>query len=116
VPHVQQAFTWDCGLACVLMVLRTLGLDCCHGIAELEKLCRTTSVWTVDLAYLLHKFSVNFSFFTVTIGANPQYSAETFYRVGIATCCCSNSSDIRCTNVFKITNCDRSNCKKTLIE
>lgn len=80
VPHVQQAFTWDCGLACVLMVLRTLGLDCCHGIAELEKLCRTTSVWTVDLAYLLHKFSVNFSFFTVTIGANPQYSAETFYR------------------------------------
>uniref|UniRef100_A0A452Z8I7 Guanylyl cyclase n=1 Tax=Aegilops tauschii subsp. strangulata TaxID=200361 RepID=A0A452Z8I7_AEGTS len=42
VPHVQQAFTWDCGLACVLMVLRTLGLDCCHGIAELEKLCRTT--------------------------------------------------------------------------
>ncbi|KAI4988762.1 hypothetical protein ZWY2020_036079 [Hordeum vulgare] len=78
-PHVQQAFTWDCGLACVLMVLRTLGLDCCHGIAELE-LCRTTSVWTVDLAYLLHKFSVNFSFFTVTIGANPQYSGETFYR------------------------------------
>ncbi|KAM0871647.1 hypothetical protein ACQ4PT_039240 [Festuca glaucescens] len=80
VPHVQQAFTWDCGLACVLMVLRTLGVDCCDGIAHLEKLCRTTSIWTVDLAYLLHKFSVVFSFFTVTIGANPQYSAETFYR------------------------------------
>jgi len=80
VPHVQQAFTWDCGLACVLMVLRTLGVDCCDGIAHLEKLCSTTSVWTVDLAYLLHKFSVVFSFFTVTIGANPQYSAETFYR------------------------------------
>ncbi|XP_062181243.1 guanylyl cyclase 1-like isoform X3 [Phragmites australis] len=42
VPHVQQAFTWDCGLACVLMVLRTLGIDCCDGIADLEKLCRTT--------------------------------------------------------------------------
>lgn len=62
------------------------------------------SVWTVDLAYLLHKFSVNFSFFTVTIGANPQYSAETFYRVGIATCCCSDSSDICFNNVFKIIN------------
>jgi hypothetical protein len=38
---VQQAFNWDCGLACVLMVLRTLGVDCCDGIAHLEKLCRT---------------------------------------------------------------------------
>ncbi|CAN6328030.1 unnamed protein product [Urochloa humidicola] len=80
VPHVQQAFTWDCGLACVLMVLRTLGVDCCDGIADLERLCRTTSIWTVDLAYLLNKFAVSFSFFTVTLGANPQYSAETFYR------------------------------------
>ncbi|KAK3138606.1 hypothetical protein QOZ80_5AG0371020 [Eleusine coracana subsp. coracana] len=80
VPHVQQAFNWDCGLACVLMVLRTLGNDYCGGIADLEKLCRTTSIWTVDLAYLLNKFSVSFSFLTVTLGANPQYSAETFYR------------------------------------
>nr|CAB3465063.1 unnamed protein product [Digitaria exilis] len=67
VPHVQQAFTWDCGLACVLMVLRTLGVDCCDGIADLERLCRTTRFFS-------------FSFFTVTLGANPQYSAETFYR------------------------------------
>uniref|UniRef100_A0A804PTX5 Uncharacterized protein n=1 Tax=Zea mays TaxID=4577 RepID=A0A804PTX5_MAIZE len=42
VPHVQQAFTWDYGLACVLMVLRTLGIDCCDNIADLERLCRTT--------------------------------------------------------------------------
>ncbi|KAL5647921.1 hypothetical protein ACJX0J_042276, partial [Zea mays] len=80
VPHVQQAFKWDCGLACVLMVLRTLGIDCCDGIADLERLCRTTSIWTVDLAYLLNKFSVSFSFCTVTLGANPQYSVESFYR------------------------------------
>lgn len=80
VPHVQQAFTWDCGLACVLMVLRTLRIDCCDGIANLERLCTTTSIWTVDLAYLLNKFAVSFSFFTVTLGANPQYSAESFYR------------------------------------
>jgi hypothetical protein len=85
VPHVQQAFTWDCGLACVLMVLRTLGIHCCDGIADLERLCRTTSIWTVDLAYLLNKFSVSFSFFTVTLGANPQYSAESFYRVRVLT-------------------------------
>ncbi|AQK43857.1 guanylyl cyclase 1 [Zea mays] len=80
VPHVQQAFTWDYGLACVLMVLRTLGIDCCDGIADLERLCRTTSIWTVDLAYLLNKISVSFPFCTVTLGANPQYSAESFCR------------------------------------
>ncbi|XP_073009737.1 guanylyl cyclase 1 [Typha latifolia] len=79
VPHVRQLFHWDCGLACVLMVLRTLGIDR-YDIHDLEKLCCTTSIWTVDLAYLLHKFSVNFSFFTVTVGVNPNYSAETFYR------------------------------------
>lgn len=39
------------------------------------------SIWTVDLAYLLHKFHVSFSFFTVTVGANPNYSIETFYKV-----------------------------------
>nr|ADJ94125.1 guanylyl cyclase [Hippeastrum hybrid cultivar] len=79
VPHVQQMFSWDCGLACVSMVLMTLSVGD-YDIQQLAELCNTTSIWTVDLAYLLHKFSVNFSFFTVTLGANPNYSAETFYR------------------------------------
>lgn len=34
VPHVQQAYTWDCGLACVLMVLRALGMQQ-HSMATL---------------------------------------------------------------------------------
>ncbi|XP_058109384.1 guanylyl cyclase 1 isoform X2 [Magnolia sinica] len=79
VPHVHQLRNWDCGLACVLMVLRTLGVDHCD-IHSLGKLCSTTSIWTVDLAYLLHKFSVSFSFLTVTLGANPKFSVETFYK------------------------------------
>ncbi|XP_059297415.1 guanylyl cyclase 1-like isoform X2 [Lycium ferocissimum] len=79
VPHINQLHTWDCGLACVLMVLRTLGIKD-GDMQELEELCCTTSIWTVDLAYLLHKFSVNFSYFTVTIGANPSFCVETFYK------------------------------------
>ena len=35
----------------------------------------------MDLAYLLQKYSVSFSFYTVTLGANPNYSVETFYKV-----------------------------------
>jgi hypothetical protein len=38
----SKAFTWDGGLACVLMVLKTLGIDRCDSIADLERLCRTT--------------------------------------------------------------------------
>jgi len=54
------------------------------------------SIWTVDLAYLLNKFSVSFSFFTVTLGANPQYSAESFYRVRVLT-------NYYCTSLLKFT-------------
>ncbi|MQL88291.1 hypothetical protein Taro_020837 [Colocasia esculenta] len=79
VPHIRQLCNWDCGLACVLMVLRTLGISDCN-IHDLEDLCCTTSIWTVDLAYLLKKFSVAFSFFTVTLGANPDFSSEAFYK------------------------------------
>ncbi|XP_058181878.1 guanylyl cyclase 1 isoform X1 [Rhododendron vialii] len=79
VPLINQEHAWDCGLACILMVLRTLGINS-SNIQELEKLCCTTSIWTVDLAYLLHKFSVSFSYFTVTVGANPNFSMETFYK------------------------------------
>ncbi|KAA8539660.1 hypothetical protein F0562_026352 [Nyssa sinensis] len=79
VLHINQLRMWDCGLACVLMVLRTLGINNCD-IQELEELCCTTSIWTVDLAYLLQKFSISFSYFTVTLGANPSFSVETFYK------------------------------------
>ncbi|KAM5556557.1 guanylyl cyclase 1 [Rosa sericea] len=79
VPHINQLYSWDCGLACVLMVFRTVGIDTCD-IQTLAELCCTNSIWTVDLAYLLQKFSISFSYYTVTFGANPNYSGETFYK------------------------------------
>ncbi|KAK1299414.1 hypothetical protein QJS10_CPB14g01678 [Acorus calamus] len=79
VPHVRQLCNWDCGLACVAMVLSALRIEG-GDIHSLREMCNTTSIWTVDLAYLLHKFSVDFSFFTVMLGVNPDFSAETFYK------------------------------------
>lgn len=79
VPHINQIYTWDCGLACVLMVLKTVGVNNLD-IQALAELCCTTSIWTVDLAYLLQRFSIAFSYFTVTFGANPNYSVESFYK------------------------------------
>jgi hypothetical protein len=41
------------------------------------------SIWTVDLAHLLRHFAVDVAFLTVTIGANPNFAVETFYKVGV---------------------------------
>ncbi|KAG9150224.1 hypothetical protein Leryth_009797 [Lithospermum erythrorhizon] len=79
VPHINQVHTWDCGLACVLMVLRAHGIND-PTLQELEDVCSTTSIWTVDLAYLLKKFAISFQYFTITLEANPNFSGETFYK------------------------------------
>lgn len=78
VPHVRQCFNWDCGLACVLMILRALGA-CRQSFTTLRTLCPTTSIWSIDLAHLLRQFGLHVTFYTVTIGANPHYANEKFY-------------------------------------
>lgn len=43
VPHVRQHFNWDCGLACVLMVLRAAAPKAaCMDLATLRQYCSTT--------------------------------------------------------------------------
>jgi hypothetical protein len=78
VQHVSQQYSWDCGLACVLMVLRALGCTSCD-MHQLRRLSQTTSVWTVDLAHLLARFGVAVTFCTITIGINGEYANEWFY-------------------------------------
>ena len=80
VPHVRQTYNWDCGLACVLMSLRYMGAPTGCDLRVLRQLCPTTSVWTVDLAYLLRRFGAEVTFCTITLGANPEFAAESFYR------------------------------------
>ena len=100
VPHVRQTHNWDCGLACALMVLKALvnqadadpsqaRLPRAHAarradLPTLRRMVRTTSVWTIDLAHLLASFELcDVAFYTVTLGANPAFSTETFYRDSI---------------------------------
>ncbi|KAK9806265.1 hypothetical protein WJX72_007781 [[Myrmecia] bisecta] len=83
VPHVRQLYNWDCGLACVLMVLRALGIHH-QNLQSLSSLCPTTSIWTVDLAHLLRHFGLDVLFTTMTIGANPEYARESFYMENMA--------------------------------
>eukprot|EP00966_Prymnesium_polylepis_P273318 6314266-Prymnesium_polylepis.1 len=63
------------------MALRALGVsktEC--SLAKLRKRVPTSSVWTVDLAYLLADFGIKFRFLTTTLGVDPTYEAEPFYR------------------------------------
>jgi hypothetical protein len=48
VPHVLQQNSFDCGPACVCMVLRGLGF---FGVNlwELNKKVAVSSIWTIDL-------------------------------------------------------------------
>lgn len=79
--HVRQSFSWDCGLACVMMVLQHKGMSA--PLEEMMKIAGTKSVWTVDLAYILSRYSVDFTFYTVTDGVRPEYGAEAFYKLDI---------------------------------
>lgn len=80
--HVMQRRSWDCGLACSLMALRGAGY--CPDFAfpalpDLEAAVGTSSVWTIDLAFLLRDQGVRPRMFTVTVGVDPSYDRLPFY-------------------------------------
>ncbi len=57
------------------------GIDmaCKHDVAWCA-----CSIWTVDLAYLLRRFGLEVELTTITIGANPAYAKESFYKEHMA--------------------------------
>ncbi|GFU22768.1 protein GUCD1 [Nephila pilipes] len=79
--HVKQHLSWDCGISAVMMVLSEK--DRIYMKENLEEVSRQEgfdkSTWTIDLAYLLHKFGVRHLYATITLGVNPGYSEEDFY-------------------------------------
>lgn len=80
VVYVRQLHRWDCGLACLEMALRARGIEEGTSSAELRRLCKSDSVWTIDLAYILRHFGVDSSFSTLTLGARAEYGEQPFYR------------------------------------
>lgn len=97
VPHVQQLFNWDCGLACVLMVLRAAAprASAKLDLPDLRQWCSTTSIWTIDLAHLLRRFGVDVALTTITLGANEAFCSEEYYAENMA------SDEARVQQLFK---------------
>lgn len=82
----KQQESWDCGLACVQMVLATL---CEEGTRasqqQLAERVEGKSVWTVDLAYLLVEYGVDVKYWTdCTYVDESEYSGEAFYASSLA--------------------------------
>ncbi|KAJ3252445.1 hypothetical protein HK103_001564 [Boothiomyces macroporosus] len=80
IPHNTQLYNWDCGLACISMVLQGIGKRNCSP-SDLVKLYNSDSVWTIDLVYLLKHFGVeDFTMYTTHIGINWQHQTTPFYK------------------------------------
>ncbi|TPX47646.1 hypothetical protein SeMB42_g02645 [Synchytrium endobioticum] len=90
VPHVRQSLPWDCGVACVAMILSAAGMASKEtgGPVRLEELlsaCPSTSIWTIDLAYLLRYYGVDdFTYYTSYIGVNWRHAPKAFYKESIS--------------------------------
>ena len=81
-PHVVQKFDWDCGIACIQMILLKLGqiFDDSALYDLLPTLGIGESVWTIDLANILRHLNIDCVYYTVTCGVDPGYKDETYYK------------------------------------
>lgn len=105
IAHVQQRRAWDCGIACVEMLLRAAypagvpqpisqyddsddeaggnGARLARGDADLwDDLAdgvRNGSVWTVDLAVRLAERGMPHVYHTTMAGVNPAHAELSFY-------------------------------------
>ncbi|KAJ1726109.1 hypothetical protein LPJ61_005412, partial [Coemansia biformis] len=77
---VLQQEEWDCGLACVCMVVRAFGHPTCT-VGRLAREVETHSVWTIDLVFLLHTIlgPADFTYYTTYVGINPEHANRAFY-------------------------------------
>ncbi|XXQ31131.1 Guanylyl cyclase [Plasmodiophora brassicae] len=77
VEHFPQRETWDCGVACCVMVSRLLGLPYSYSDWKLQ--CLTHCIWTVDMLLALHRCGIAATMHTTCPGVNPQHATQGFY-------------------------------------
>jgi len=81
VAKEKQKESWDCGLACVQMVIGVLSDDYKPTPEFLQSRIAAPSVWTIDLAYLLSEFGVACEFLTAAPVLDMEaYKGSTFYE------------------------------------
>ncbi|KAJ8979807.1 hypothetical protein NQ317_001297 [Molorchus minor] len=80
--HYKQKYNWDCGISCVLMVLPTK--DRKDFLTNFGQICKSEgfnkSTWTIDICYLLKRYRIKHTFYTVTLGIHEGYRGNSFYH------------------------------------
>ena len=66
------------------------------------------SIWTVDLAHLLRRSGLSVELMTITLGANPDYASEGFYKEHI------QEDGSRVERLFRV-SCDSAPCMQCLL-
>lgn len=95
-PHDRQAFHWDCGISCLRMVLKYFGKNEKGQLSgHFLALGLKTSIWTIDLAYLLTRFGVGMRMSTLTLGVDKNYAGVDFYSGHL------NEDDLRVNKMFR---------------
>ncbi|KAK7088316.1 protein GUCD1-like [Littorina saxatilis] len=80
VPHVRQCYSWDCGLACVSMVLQHYDIPSKEVYTkDLDAQQCGESVWTIDLACIAARNAIPHRLCTITLGANAEHASKSFY-------------------------------------
>lgn len=83
ISNSYQKYHWDCGIACAQMVLSYVLPKESLNEEDFDEMRRRLmighSIWTIDLAHMMHHLGVKHHFFTITLGVDPRYSAVDFY-------------------------------------
>ena len=94
IRHIRQADTWDCGLACMQMIIQWLCNISHASTEELETqriwmadFVKAKSLWTIDLVILLQNMRNNLNCSTTTylfcsnqFGINESYTNFHYYK------------------------------------
>eukprot|EP00002_Diphylleia_rotans_P009584 TRINITY_DN19970_c0_g1_i1.p1 TRINITY_DN19970_c0_g1~~TRINITY_DN19970_c0_g1_i1.p1 ORF type:complete len:222 (-),score=32.55 TRINITY_DN19970_c0_g1_i1:20-685(-) len=75
----KQQSDWDCGLACVRSILKSLFFNTLD-FDQLEREIATRSIWTIDLLFLLEHYGVHAKMYTQTIGVTSTHHEMDFYK------------------------------------
>ena len=78
VRHIRQRKAWDCGLACVQMIIRLHSDN--STWQEIYLTCRTSSIWTIHLSSALLQRGVPHVITTTCAGVNQDLESLSFYR------------------------------------
>jgi hypothetical protein len=60
------------------MILGGVNITAC--LEDLTNQCAVESIWTIDLAFLLHHYMTTFTYYTSYFGSRKEYQQDSFYQ------------------------------------